>query len=150
MKQKEIKTCKFVNRQLNKTYKEHIRYNKNKYYTLKLICYKKENKEFKYYFELDKDNIPIYKRGLNTVEPFIFHTGLYNILLNYMKKSTFQFCTLNTNKDHSGVFTIFFKNNFKIEITYNNVCDKLFFEDLFNNYKTYIIEDEIEKKLNRK
>lgn len=136
---KELKTAKFVNRAVKKTY-ESLKYNKNKKYVLKIYCNSKDNINFKYYFEVDKNDIPIYKRGLKSINPIQAHRALYSMLFNYMKQDTFLYCMLNSNR---GIFNLILKNNFEIIINYDNDIDRLFFEDIFMNYKRDIEEDKV-------
>ena len=141
---KENKTAKFIERAVKKIYEE-AKYS-NRMFTLYIYCNKYENSEFKYYFEVRKNNIPIYKRGLNTVDYETVHINLYKLLFNYLKKHSYFYSTLNNNHD-IGNLRIYFKNNFHIEIYYNNDIDKLFFENLFMNYKNDIIEYKQIKRL---
>ena len=112
----------------------------NKEYKLKIKCINDE-KIYNYNAELLENNIVIYEHKLSTKEPFLFHNKIYKLISNFMKTYKFQFSTINNN-----TLKIFFKNNFEIEIMYNNIYDKLFFEDIMNNIKRELAEIKYYKK----
>ena len=136
-KTKEEKTGTFVNRVLKETY-QRAKYSDKKMFILRIISKHRENGKFKYYFEVNKSGIPIYKRGLETEKINVVHTWIREILLKYMSLESFHYCTLNNNYKESKL-NIYFKNNFGIEVTYDEI-EKDFFEDLFINNKEYILE----------
>ena len=112
----------------------------NNKYKLKINC-TNTDKIYMYNIELSENNIYIYKHNLSIKEPFIFHNKIYKLLSIFFKRYKYQFSSINNN-----TLKIYFDNNFEIKIIYNNIYDKLFFEDLINNIKRDIIEVKYYKK----
>ena len=131
--EKEIKTFKSITKLNNQIYRSIFK-NYDRTYKLIIKCYSQDNIEFKYYFEINKNGIPIYKRGLNTNKYITVHSEIYKIIKFYFDKGLYSFSCINESTE-KGICRIYFNNNFNIEIKYNNITDKLFFENMFINIK---------------
>lgn len=132
-----------LNKKIKQVYKER-NLNEDKVYTFKLNC-TKNDKGYIYFFEIYKDSKIIYKRVIDTCEPGIVHSYIYDMIFYFFNKQAYQYSTLNNNSQ-VGILRIYFVGNFKIEVTYDNDCDKLFFENLFLNYKSEVLEYRFKKE----
>ena len=136
-----------IYKELNKKIKiNYNNLNSDNKYILKISCKQSNDNKYRYYFKIIKNNENICTKRIVTNECTLVHSFIYNIILELAKNNSFDYITINDSLEN-GKCNIYFKNNFIINASFDNEIDKIFFDNVFYNYRHDLDELKLRKRI---